>query len=75
MTVCWSYDAQTLRIYPSVDAGDVKAALAVLSFILSSAARYNVESAPLSDELQQLGLPKGPSALTMSSPTAGGCSL
>lgn len=42
-----------------VDTGDVKAALAVLSFILSSAARYNVESAPLSDELQQLGLPKG----------------
>ena len=42
-----------------VDTSDVKASIAVLEFILSSAARYDVESSPLSDELQQLGLPKG----------------
>ncbi|XP_067942027.1 COMM domain-containing protein 4-like [Watersipora subatra] len=40
------------------DTSDVKAAISVLTFILSSAARYDIESAPLSDELQQLGLPK-----------------
>ncbi|KAF6017493.1 COMMD4 [Bugula neritina] len=40
------------------DTSDVKAAIAVLKFIFNSAARYNVESSPLFDELQQLGLPK-----------------
>ncbi|XP_062998544.1 COMM domain-containing protein 4 [Elgaria multicarinata webbii] len=38
--------------------GDVKATVAVLSFILSSAAKHNVDSESLSSELQQLGLPK-----------------
>ncbi|KAM3827975.1 COMM domain-containing protein 4 isoform 2-T2 [Vipera latastei] len=38
--------------------GDVKATVAVLNFILSSAAKYNVDSESLSSELQQLGLPK-----------------
>lgn len=37
---------------------DVKASIAALSFILSSAAKYNVDSESLSNELQQLGLPK-----------------
>ena len=49
----------TSAVRSCVESSDVKAALAVLTFILSSAARYNVDSAPLSDELQQLGLPKG----------------
>uniref|UniRef100_A0A8D0GPP0 COMM domain containing 4 n=1 Tax=Sphenodon punctatus TaxID=8508 RepID=A0A8D0GPP0_SPHPU len=40
------------------ESGDVKATVAVLSFILSSAAKYNVDSESLSSELQQLGLPK-----------------
>ncbi|XP_043933115.1 COMM domain-containing protein 4 [Protopterus annectens] len=38
--------------------GDVKASIAVLSFILSSAAKHNVDGESLSSELQQLGLPK-----------------
>ncbi|NWV62167.1 COMD4 protein, partial [Malurus elegans] len=42
----------------STESGDVKATIAVLSFILSSAAKHNVDSESLSSELQQLGLPK-----------------
>lgn len=41
------------------DSGDVKATVAVLSFILSSAAKHSVDGESLSSELQQLGLPKG----------------
>ncbi|KAK2153037.1 hypothetical protein LSH36_310g03052 [Paralvinella palmiformis] len=37
---------------------DIKATIAVLSYILSSAAKYNVDSDTLLNELQQLGLPK-----------------
>lgn len=40
------------------ESGDVKASIAALSFILSSAAKYSVEGDTLSNELQQLGLPK-----------------
>lgn len=43
----------------SLESGDVKATVAVLSFILSSAAKHSVDSESLSSELQQLGLPKG----------------
>lgn len=39
--------------------GDIKASVAVLTFILSSAAKHDVDSESLSSELQQLGLPKG----------------
>ncbi|XP_065415708.1 COMM domain-containing protein 4 isoform X1 [Chrysemys picta bellii] len=42
----------------SPESGDVKATIAVLSFILSSAAKHSVDSDSLSSELQQLGLPK-----------------
>nr|KAF6499561.1 COMM domain containing 4 [Molossus molossus] len=38
--------------------GDVKATVAVLSFIFSSAAKHSVDGESLSSELQQLGLPK-----------------
>ncbi|XP_037307655.2 COMM domain-containing protein 4 [Pungitius pungitius] len=38
--------------------GDIKASVAVLSFIFSSAAKHDVDSESLSSELQQLGLPK-----------------
>lgn len=41
------------------ESGDIKASIAVLSFILSSAAKHDVDSESLSSELQQLGLPKG----------------
>ncbi|CAO2634909.1 COMM domain-containing protein 4 [Lemmus lemmus] len=41
------------------ESGDVKATVAVLSFILSSAAKHSVDSDSLSSELQQLGLPRG----------------
>uniref|UniRef100_A0A3P9NXL7 COMM domain containing 4 n=1 Tax=Poecilia reticulata TaxID=8081 RepID=A0A3P9NXL7_POERE len=40
------------------ESGDIKATVAVLSFILSSAAKHDVDSESLSSELQQLGLPK-----------------
>ncbi|KAK1788832.1 hypothetical protein P4O66_002641 [Electrophorus voltai] len=40
------------------ETGDIKASVAVLSFILSSAAKHDVDSESLSSELQQLGLPK-----------------
>lgn len=43
----------------SPELGDVKATVAVLSFILSSAAKHSVDGESLSSELQQLGLPKG----------------
>lgn len=43
------------------ESGDIKASVAVLSFILSSAAKHDVDSESLSSELQQLGLPKGKS--------------
>ncbi|XP_075287837.1 COMM domain-containing protein 4 isoform X2 [Opisthocomus hoazin] len=41
-----------------LESGDVKATIAVLGFILSSAAKHNVDSESLASELQQLGLPK-----------------
>lgn len=40
------------------DLSDVKASLTGLGFILSSAAKYSVDGESLSNELQQLGLPK-----------------
>uniref|UniRef100_A0A3Q3B7P5 COMM domain containing 4 n=1 Tax=Kryptolebias marmoratus TaxID=37003 RepID=A0A3Q3B7P5_KRYMA len=40
------------------ESGDIKASVAVLSFILSSAAKHDVDGESLSSELQQLGLPK-----------------
>ena len=40
------------------DLSDVKASIAALSFVLSSAAKYSVDGDSLSNELQQLGLPK-----------------
>ncbi|XP_056595836.1 COMM domain-containing protein 4 [Triplophysa dalaica] len=40
------------------ESGDVKASIGVLSFILSSAAKHDVDGESLSSELQQLGLPK-----------------
>ena len=43
----------------STELGDVKASIAALTFILSSAAKYHCDGETLSNELQQLGLPKG----------------
>lgn len=40
---------------------DCKASFSVLSFILKSAWKFNVDQHILSNELQQLGLPKGKS--------------
>ncbi|XP_050824659.1 uncharacterized protein LOC127058557 [Gopherus flavomarginatus] len=50
--------AESQRFLLSPESGDVKATIAVLSFILSSAAKHRVDSDSLSSELQQLGLPK-----------------
>ncbi|KAJ8002434.1 hypothetical protein DPEC_G00158860 [Dallia pectoralis] len=53
------YDkAAKLTADAKFDSGDIKASVAVLTFILSSAAKHNVNSDSLSSELQQLGLPK-----------------
>ncbi|KAG8514519.1 COMM domain-containing protein 4, partial [Galemys pyrenaicus] len=41
------------------ESGDVKATVAVLSFILSSSAKHSVDGESLCSELQQLGLPRG----------------
>jgi len=41
-----------------LDTEDMKACLSALQFIFSSAAKYNTDSETLSNELQQLGLPK-----------------
>ena len=38
---------------------DIKAAVAALSFIFSSAVKHSVSGDALDNELQQLGLPKG----------------
>lgn len=38
---------------------DVKACIAVLTFAITSAAKFGVDGDTLSAELQQLGLPKG----------------
>lgn len=40
------------------DFGDVKASIAVISLIVSNAAKFDVSGDVLSNELQQLGLPK-----------------
>ncbi|KAL7858235.1 hypothetical protein AOLI_G00183370 [Acnodon oligacanthus] len=40
------------------ESGDIKASVAVLNFILSNAAKHDVDGESLSSELQQLGLPK-----------------
>ncbi len=42
-----------------LEINDIKACIALVEFILTSAAKYNVNSETLSFELQQLGLPKG----------------
>ncbi|XP_051918258.1 COMM domain-containing protein 4 [Hippocampus zosterae] len=53
------YDKVTkLTTDAKFDSGDIKASVAVLSFILSSAAKHDIDSESLSSELQQLGLPK-----------------
>ena len=41
------------------EGSDIKASIAAVSFILSSAAKYSVDGVSLDNELQQLGLPKG----------------
>jgi hypothetical protein len=42
-----------------LELNDIKACVALLEFILVSAAKYTCNSETLSSELQQLGLPKG----------------
>ena len=42
-----------------VDASDVKAMVAALTFIIRNTVKYNLESETLVTELQQLGMPKG----------------
>jgi len=44
------------RSHDLTEESDIKASIAALNFIISSAAKYNVDSKSLSHELQQLGL-------------------
>ncbi|EHH27466.1 hypothetical protein EGK_17663, partial [Macaca mulatta] len=60
---CWDRGMMptvTPRVPPMgpLEYGNVKATVAVLIFILSSAAKHSVDGGWLSSELQQLGLPK-----------------
>lgn len=41
------------------ETSDIKASVAAIAFILSSAAKHSVDASSLDNELQQLGLPKG----------------
>ena len=41
------------------EVSDIKASVAAIAFILSSAAKHSVDGSSLDNELQQLGLPKG----------------
>ena len=45
------------------ETSDVKASVAAIAFILSSAAKHSVDGSSLDNELQQLGLPKGKTKL------------
>lgn len=42
-----------------LELSDVKGCVAALTFIITNAAKYSVDEESLSNELQQLGLPKG----------------
>jgi len=42
----------------NLDQSDIKAAIAALNFIITSSSKYNVDDNTLSNELQQIGLPK-----------------
>ncbi|XP_077794785.1 COMM domain-containing protein 4-like [Macaca mulatta] len=54
----WYENILKLKADAKFEYGNVKATVAVLSFILSSAAKHSVDGGWLSSELQQLGLPK-----------------
>ena len=41
------------------EVSDIKASVAAIAFILSSAAKHSVDGNSLDNEMQQLGLPKG----------------
>ncbi|XP_062926920.1 COMM domain-containing protein 4 isoform X2 [Mobula hypostoma] len=57
--LCVQYEKITkLTADAKFDSSDIKATIAVLNFVLSSAAKYGVNGESLSSELQQLGLPK-----------------
>uniref|UniRef100_UPI00398F562C COMM domain-containing protein 4 isoform X1 n=2 Tax=Pristiophorus japonicus TaxID=55135 RepID=UPI00398F562C len=47
-----------LTVDAKFETSDIKATIAVLNFVFSSAAKYGVDGESLSSELQQLGLPK-----------------
>lgn len=48
-----------LNTHLSAGPGDLETCVACVGFVLGSAARFDVDSETLSNELQQLGLPKG----------------
>lgn len=49
---------QKLTADAKFDIGDIKASIVALTFIITSAAKHDVDSDTLSNEMQQLGLPK-----------------
>ena len=48
-----------------VDASEVKALIAALTYIVSNSAKYNVDDETIRNELQQFGLPKGQELATL----------
>uniref|UniRef100_A0A8I5MWE2 Uncharacterized protein n=1 Tax=Papio anubis TaxID=9555 RepID=A0A8I5MWE2_PAPAN len=55
----WYENILKLKADAKFESGNVKATVAVLSFVLSSAAKHSVDGGCLFSELQQLRLPKG----------------
>jgi hypothetical protein len=50
---------QSLTSNAKFDDGDVRAVTAAIEFIATTAAKYNTDGETVSNELQQLGLPRG----------------
>ena len=61
ITVCTFQYAKVTKLTSDAkfEESDIKASIAAISFILSSAAKHSVFGQSLDNELQQLGLPKG----------------
>lgn len=51
-------DSTLSSILPALSPSDVKAVIAAIAWVLTSATRYGVDAAVLNAELQQLGLPR-----------------
>lgn len=53
-----------------IEPSDIKIVIAIIAFIITNAAKNGVEADTLSEELQQLGLPKGKRATAARRPSS-----